>query len=676
MRYLFIKYSKSLQLLTFFFFFHFHSLVAQNIRIDSLMLVIKTTVDKDKKFALLNEVFTDLKSSDPSRAVWIGKQQLAIALELKRNKEIALAFNNIGSASYSLGNYSDALIFGSKSLRLREELGNKEDIATSLSNLGLVYYKQNLIALAISNHRKALKLRTDNNDSSGMATSYNSLGLAFSNLNNDTLALINFNKALSLREATGDLKGKSQSLNNIATIYLTQKNPKKALEYLTASMQIKQQLKDKFGLASGYDNIGDAYVLLAKTENNSEYYDKAIFNYLKSLEIARALKLKEVIKVCCESLAAVYHIKENDREAYLYYQEFTKIKDTLLNEGITKKTAELQNQQQEREIALLNKDKIIAEGTEETQRLIIISGILFTIISLGFLLNRYYVKQRANRLLLQKNKLIDQHRSELKKQKEIIEQKNRDFTDSIEYARNVQNLILPAETEFKNYFPSAFVLYKPKSIVGGDFYWIHKTKDCLLIAVIDCTGHGIPGAMMSFLGYNFLENVVKGKTSFDPALILKELNNEVFSTLSQKNENLNSKYGMDISLCVIYSDKREIYFAGAHHPLYLIRNGELLEFKGDKYSIGTLYTGVEKEFTTKQLFYQAGDTFYLFTDGYVDQIGGSDRKKFYYAPFKKLLFEIAHESMAQQKLLLEKEFIKWKGERDQTDDILILAFRL
>ncbi|MBK9799234.1 MAG: SpoIIE family protein phosphatase [Bacteroidetes bacterium] len=441
-------------------------------------------------------------------------------------------------------------------------------------------------------------------------------------------------------------------------------------------MQIKQQLKDNFGLASGYDNIGDAYVLLAKTENNSGNYDKAISNYLKSLEIARALKLKEVIKVCCESLAAVYHVKGNDREAYLYYKEFTQIKDTLLNEGITKKTAELQNQQQEREITLLNKDKIIAEGTEKRQRLIIISGILFTIISLSFLLNRYYVKQRANRLLMQKNKLIDQHRSELKKQKEIIEQKNRDITDSIEYARNVQNLILPTEVEFKNYFPSSFVLYKPKSIVSGDFYWMHKTEKCLLIAAIDCTGHGIPGAMMSFLGYNLLENVVRGKSSFEPSLILKELNNEVFSTLSQKNENLNSKYGMDISLCAIYMDKREIHFAGAHHPLYLIRNGELLEFKGDKYSIGTLYTGIEKEFTTQQLFYQQGDTFYLFTDGYVDQIGGRDRKKYYYAPFKKTLLEIAQESMPQQKQLLEKEFLKWKGERDQTDDILILGFRL
>ncbi|MBK9479313.1 MAG: tetratricopeptide repeat protein [Bacteroidia bacterium] len=676
MKYLFAKSCKSLQLLILLSLLDFHSLIAQNNRIDSLMLIVKGTVDKANKFELLNTVFADLKSSDPSRAVWVGKQQLALALELKKNKEIALAFSNIGSASYSLGNYNDALTFGFRALRLREELGNKEDIATSLSNLGLVYYKQNLLALAISNHRKALKLRIESNDSAGMATSYNSLGLAFSDLSNDTLALLNFNKALSLREAIGDLKGKSQSLNNIATVYLTQKNPKKALEFLTASMQIKQQLKDNFGLASGYDNIGDAYVLLAKTENNSGNYDKAISNYLKSLEIARALKLKEVIKVCCESLAAVYHVKGNDREAYLYYKEFTQIKDTLLNEGITKKTAELQNQQQEREITLLNKDKIIAEGTEKRQRLIIISGILFTIISLSFLLNRYYVKQRANRLLMQKNKLIDQHRSELKKQKEIIEQKNRDITDSIEYARNVQNLILPTEVEFKNYFPSAFVLYKPKSIVSGDFYWMHKTEKCLLIAAIDCTGHGIPGAMMSFLGYNLLENVVRGKSSFEPSLILKELNNEVFSTLSQKNENLNSKYGMDISLCAIYMDKREIHFAGAHHPLYLIRNGELLEFKGDKYSIGTLYTGIEKEFTTQQLFYQQGDTFYLFTDGYVDQIGGRDRKKYYYAPFKKTLLEIAQESMPQQKQLLEKEFLKWKGERDQTDDILILGFRL
>ena len=246
----------------------------------------------------------------------------------------------------------------------------------------------------------------------------------------------------------------------------------------------------------------------------------------------------------------------------------------------------------------------------------------------------------------------------------------------LNYAQKIQAAVLTSEEVWKKISPEHFIIFFPKDIVSGDFYWMHKTEKCLLIAAIDCTGHGIPGAMMSFLGYNLLENVVRGKSSFEPSLILKELNNEVFSTLSQKNENLNSKYGMDISLCAIYMDKREIHFAGAHHPLYLIRNGELLEFKGDKYSIGTLYTGIEKEFTTQQLFYQQGDTFYLFTDGYVDQIGGRDRKKYYYAPFKKTLLEIAQESMPQQKQLLEKEFLKWKGERDQTDDILILGFRL
>ncbi len=632
------------------------------------------------KFRLFNSLYDELRTKNPSKAFTCAQQHLLFAKMKKQTKEIAHANSNMGMASYSLGNYSDALKYAFTALKLREEIGDKQDIASSLSNIGLVYGKQEQLGLALKYNQQALRLRQEINDKKGVSSSFNNLGLIYWAMENDSLALLNYEKSLDIRTELGDKRGKAQALNNMATVYLRQNLPEKALEFLFRSIGIKEEINDRSGLASSYDNVGDVYFKKAEKSQKQNDYLKAIQFYTKSYSIAQELKLKEIMKVCCESLSRVYQMQGDFKKAFSYYKEYSLLKDTLINEDLLRTTNDIQSkyqlEKQEKEIALLNKDKLIASNTERTQRIIIVCGIVFTIISLGFLLNRYYVKQKANSLLSHKNKLIDQHRMELKKQKEIIEQKNRDIVDSIDYAMNVQNLILPSEKELKSIFQDSFVLFRPKAVVSGDFYWIHRSPTQVLIAVIDCTGHGIPGAMMSFLGFNLLENVVKSKRIEEPHLILNELNKEVFSTLSKRNENLNSKYGMDISIVSINIANREIHFAGAHHPLYLLSNGELLEFKGDKFSIGTLFTGAEKEFTPHRIFYKSGDALFLFSDGFADQIGGKDRKKFYYTPFKALLLQHAGLAMQEQKQGLETAYQTWRGTREQTDDILLLGMRL
>lgn len=631
-------------------------------------------------YKLYAALFKELRSFNPTKALSITKKHLQLAQLHQNKKEQGNAYNNMGSVNYNLGNYNEGLRNGFKALKIREELANKEDIATSLSNIGLIYNKQNLFAMSLKYHQKSLQLSKEVNNKMGMSISYNSLGLAYLAMENDSLALNNFFKSFELKKELNDARGKAQSLNNIATVYNRQNLPEKALEFLFQSLIIKQELNDQNGIASSYDNIGDVYFKKAEITHDEKDYKNALNYYNKSLKIARELKLKDVVKVCCESISEVYHKLGNDNLAYQYFKEYSKIKDTLINENSAKSTADLQRnyeiEKQEKTIALLNKDKLIAQSTERNQRIIIIAGILFTIVALGFMINRYFVKQRANTLLTQKNKLIDQNRSELRKQKEIIEQKNRDITDSIDYAKNVQSLILPSEKEIKQAFPSSFILFRPKAIVSGDFYWFYQTENTFLIAAIDCTGHGIPGAMMSFLGYNLLENVVKVKNITEPDQILKELNREVFSTLSMKNENLNSKYGMDISLVSIKRNSREIYFSGAHQTMYLVSNGDLSEYKGDKFSIGTLYTGPEKEFSLHRIFYKEGDLIYLFTDGFVDQMGGQGRKKFYYAPFKDLILQNFTLPPDDQKRAFESALMEWKGDRDQTDDILLIGIKV
>jgi len=647
---------------------------------DSLRKRIVDEKNDSIKLSLYDALFSSLRISNPKQALVIAKRHYYIAKSIENQSGIANAAANIGLANYSLGNYEEALENALIALKISESINDRAGIADALSNIGAVYSIQKQVALAIKYYQGALAIRLSLGDKKALAASYNSMGNAYQEMNNDSLALENYKQSYALRNEMQDKIGTAQSLNNMAIVYSAQGNFNKALDLLFQSLAIKQELNDLNGMAASYDNIGDVYAARYKANKSTTDMEQAIDYFNKSLSIARRLHLKEIIKICCESLAEIYHRKGDDSKAYAYYKEYSLVKDSLLNEHIALSETEMQSkyesEKKEKEIALLNKSKIMAESREKTQRLIIISGILFTIISLGFLLNRFIVKQRANNLLTQKNKLIDQNRIELRKQKEIIEQKNRDLTDSIDYAKQVQSLILPSEKEIQKLFPAAFVSFLPKSILSGDFYWYHKTEEVVLLAAIDCTGHGIPGAMMSFLGYNLLENVVKSQGIKSPGNVLRALNNEIFNTLSLKNENLNSKYGMDISFVSINLQQREIRFSGAHHPLYLVRKGELLEYKGDKFSLGTLYTGPEKEFTEHLIFYQPDDRLYLFSDGYPDQIGGNERKKFYYGPFKEALVKTSLSNTQHQKQQLEAVLNAWRGARDQTDDVLVMGIQL
>jgi serine phosphatase RsbU (regulator of sigma subunit) len=266
--------------------------------------------------------------------------------------------------------------------------------------------------------------------------------------------------------------------------------------------------------------------------------------------------------------------------------------------------------------------------------------------------------------------------SERKRNEETIRKKNKDITDSINYARRLQYAILPDEKIITSCLPESFFLYKPKDIVSGDFYWFHHkgNSDTCILAAVDCTGHGVPGAFMSMIGNFHLNGTVIDQGITDPAEILSTLDRKVCAVLKQESEDAITKDGMEISLCVIDTKKREVNFVSAMRPLYIIRNNELLEIKGNKFSIGGYMP--DKTFATHKLTLNAGDTFYLTSDGFADQTGGEAGKKFMSKRLKELLMEIQPHSMTNQKMMLEEIFEKWKGEYSQVDDVLVIGVRM
>jgi serine phosphatase RsbU (regulator of sigma subunit)/uncharacterized protein HemY len=623
--------------------------------------------------------------------------------ELKDIKALGSCYINIGSIYGTQGNYKNALAYMQKGASYKAAANDKKGTSIAFNNIGNMYSDQGNYPQAISYLMKSLKIKEEIKDKSGISIAYNNIGLILELQGKTEEAITYHNKSLKLKEELGDRLGASFSYSNLATLYMNQKKYKEAQDYNFKSLKIKEELGDKQGEALCLGNIGAIYTSENKTKDALKYqlkalkimedigdakdlvttslglgstyekehfYPEALIYYDKALKKAIEIDYRDGVRQAYGSLSSVYTIQKNYQKALEYTNLFYHEKDSLFNKEAMKQVTEIntkyQTEKKEQEIQLLTKDQQLKDKTLREQRVIRIALIvglaLFFILSFT-LYNRYRFKQKANTLL--------------EKQKKEIQEQNVLITDSIDYAKTIQEAVFPSEKKMTKLFPDSFVLYKPKAIVSGDFYLVGEKNDKLICTVADCTGHGIPGAFMSLLGFNMLENIIEKKENYMPSDILNELNQKMVATMSQDAEHITSvKHGMDASVITIDKQTMQLQFAGAHNPLYQVRDNTLTEIKADKMSIGSYKEGKQVEFQNHTLSIQKGDVFYLFSDGFPDQIGGPNRKKFYYPPFKELLVSIHKMAMAEQKSFLDGVITSWKGERDQTDDILVVGIKI
>jgi serine phosphatase RsbU (regulator of sigma subunit) len=338
------------------------------------------------------------------------------------------------------------------------------------------------------------------------------------------------------------------------------------------------------------------------------------------------------------------------------------------------------------EVDVLRKNKII-------QLIVILSLALILLLAIGIILLYYYSLKRSQKLtaeLDERRILLEAQSQKLKVQGEELRQQKEEIISSINYAKYIQSSLLPEEEQLKSLLGEHFVLYKPKDIVSGDFYWISNVENKTVVAAADCTGHGVPGAFMSMLGTALLNEIVNKEYITHPGVILRHLRKEVINSLQQKGERGEQKDGMDIALCTIDIEEMRLQFAGANNPLYLIRKSslegvgiphlesggeyQLYEIKGDRMPIGI--NDRMDNFTCHEIEIFKGDKFYLLTDGFPDQFGGSDTKKFGYRRFREQLMMDNSSTMADNKLRLEKTLNEWMGDNNQIDDILVIGFSI
>ena len=507
------------------------------------------------------------------------------------------------------------------------------------------------------------------------ASMLGNIGNIYLHLNNFSKSLEYGFKALKIAEELSIKRVIAGVLSNIGNVYEAQKNYPKALEYQFKSLNKANELGDKQGIAVNLSNIGTLYTKTGKFKEAEQFLKRAIL-------IDDSVGALNDLRTFEESLYQLYDTTGRFKEALIHYKKAISLKDTLFSQENKKQLIrkEMNYEFDKKEAATKaehEKEMAVADAEKKKQQIVIwsvIGGLILVIVFAGFVF-------RSLRITRKQKKIIELQKNEVDKQKEIVEKQKEKIVDSINYAQRIQQSILMEESEIQTYLPECFIYFQPKDIVSGDFYWCSKLGDKIILAAVDCTGHGVPGAFMSMIGNTLLNQIVNEKHITKPSEILHYLNLGVYEALHQKKDGALSDDGMDIALCCIDYKNNEVQYAG-QNPLYILSEGKIEVIKGDMYGIGgggmiaKLHDPLKKAFANHVVPIKKGMSIYLYTDGYMDQFGGGDRKKFGAQRFKELLLNNGHLSMPKQKELIASAHEEWKGKTVQIDDVLVIGVRV
>jgi len=680
---------------------------------------------KDKKGigSILNNIgLIHRYQGNYTEAIDSYNKSLKITEEIGDKNGIANTLLNIGVIYKIQGEYNKAIGHYQKCLSIKEEIGDKQGTANSLLNIGLVFQDHGNYDKAIINFNNSLKIYEEIGDQNGIAQCYNDIANIYYDQEDHEKALEYYNKNLKTYELIENRQGIVGTLSNIGNVYYTQDNYKKAIDYYNNSYKIAQEIGNKKGMANALNNIGIIYndlsnykkaidnhnesLVLRKEINDRQgiatsmnnigiiyykqgYYKKAISYSKKALSIAIDLNISLQTKNASNALFKAYKANGQNLLALEMHELYIKTRDAIQSKENQKeiinqeykhqyeKQADSLKSEQAKKEALTEAEQLrkddISQKESEKKNLIISAGaalllliILFTI----FIINRLRITKKQKFVIEQQKTEVEQQKTISETQKLIVEEKNKEIIDSINYAKRIQAAILPPKRLIEDILDDSFILYKPKDIVAGDFYWIAQKDDKVMFAAADCTGHGVPGAMVSVICNNGLNRAVREYGLTEPGLILDKTRKIVVQEFEKSEDDV--KDGMDIALCTLFGNKLE--YAGAHNPLWIIRNDELIETKANKQPIGKFENPLP--FTTHNFDLQKGDMIYIFSDGFSDQFGGEKGKKFKSANFKKLLLRIHNKSMEKQKSIINETFDNWKSNLEQLDDVCVIGVRV
>lgn len=636
----------------------------------------KLFYQKQLSNALNNIGYVADEQGDMQKALEYYNKSLKIQEAIHDKVGLARSLNNIGTIYDNFGDITKTLEYFHKSLKVREDIHDEKGVAACLNNIGLVYFKQKFFSKASASYFKALKILEKINNIDFKAIVLANIGLVYKEQQNYESALNYFQRARLLQESINDKFNLFATLNNIGTVYEKQQNYTLALEYFNKNLALSETLNYKKGIAVSLYNISDVSF---KTGNISEAQVKGQL----SLQLFQELGFPEHISNVSHLLSEIYEKKGNYKDAYTMQVLYKKMADSTNNDVNRKALIQ-------RDLQYTYEKKVIADSLkvdeerkvfgvkmkhEKSQRYYLYGGLALLLLFSGFIFNRFKVTQKQNVIINNQKLEVELKNEEISHQKELVDVKQKEIIDSINYAKRIQQAVLTGEDVWNKISKEHFILFKPKDIVSGDFYWAYNTPNGRSVfALADCTGHGVPGGFMSMLGNSFLNEIVVENKIFKANEILNRLRSKVIAALEQKGQT-EQKDGMDISLCVWNKMDNTLEFAGANNPLWLLRGRDIIEYKADKMPIGT-YLEIEKTFTSTTIQLQQGDILYLSTDGYADQFGGPKGKKFKYKTLLEMLMKNSTLDMGIQKIKLDEAFVAWKNKQEQVDDVAVIGVRV
>jgi serine phosphatase RsbU (regulator of sigma subunit) len=616
---------------------------------------MKKTGTKELKIDEFNlRLWNNRFADSESVAVEASKNQ-SRAEKADYSKGIAYAKLNIAAANFLQSRNDIALKFLTEAFQWFNKNTGEKGYTRALLLKGNIFESFGDYEKTLNLWLEAYKVSKEIKDIESEGESCSQLGLIYSRLCNFQKALEYFNKGLKIREELGDENAAASSLNRIGMVLRQTKRFEESLQYYFRSLEIRERKKQYSAIPWTLLGIANTYEEMKRYPESLDYYERGLTGgdkrcvlqclmgsgrvssrsgngeqaeerLLGSLKMAQELKSFVLIAEAYSALAAHYELFKQPGKALKYFKLQLKAKEAFHSSEIQSKLSNIE----------------VAHAIEKSE---------------------------------QEKEIFRLRHVELKKAYDIIEEKNKDITASINYASRIQRAILPKTQEVKGLIDKCFILYLPKDIVSGDFYWYTKVDQKLIILAGDCTGHGVPGAFMSMLGISFLEEIIKNRKITESGMILNELRKEIKRALHQKGKSDEAKDGMDIALCVIDQSKNIIQYSGAYNNLYLIRNKELIEYQADRMPIG-IYDLADKNFVSQNIPSQPGDIIYMYSDGYADQFGGQNSKKYKYTTLKAFLLKIHKLPLQKQKERLEKEFNDWKGTNPQLDDVIIVGVRI
>lgn len=649
---------------------------------------------------------------------------LAINQKIGNKYGIVRDMNSIGFIYFRQGVYDKALEYNFKAIEITKETKDSDARGTSLSTIGDIYFNQGNYAKALDFEFQSLAIKKGLGDKKGISRNYYLIGNIYQSQSENDKALEYYQKALTINNELDIKFAIAINLSSIGEIYRAEGKLDEALNFFNNSLSINRKIGAQNGIAVNLDKIGNIYSLMGDNVKNGgkekdDLYLKALSFYSISLgmlenmgnnaEIADNLcdkayiyskqKKYQMAKELVDSslkLSMGMADKEGLRNSYRLlanldsavgeyrvgwndYKNFILYRDSLVSELNTKKALQAEmnyhfEQTQEKEKAEQDKKDFQAGLDRKKQTLILnffIVGFVLVLALAFFIFRGYRHKQKANLIITKQKEEVERQKVLVEGQKEAIEEKQKEILDSIHYAQRIQNTLLASDVLLQKHLKEHFILFKPKDIVSGDFYWATSKENRFYLAVCDSTGHGVPGAFMSILNMSFLNEAINEKNIDLPNEIFNHTRKRLIEHISQNG----GQDGMDGILLEINYDPLSIRYSAAINLPLLVRDNQVIELNTDKMPVGTSPRDGES-FKPYTFELQENDLIYAFTDGFSDQFGGPKGKKYRYRELCEKLLAICHKPLKEQQQLLENEFNKWKGNLEQVDDVLIIGMKV